>query len=315
MAFRVVLTDQVFPDVRSERAALERIGASLEIAGPGDDPIEMAATADAVLTTYYPIDAAAIARLSKCRVIARYGIGVDNIDLEAATRAGIVVTNVPDYSIEEVAAHTVLLILAAVRRLRAGLELATSGERWLAAGLGPIARISALTVGIVGLGRIGRRVASVLRPFECRLIGYDPLASTAPDDVELQPDVDTVLQHSDVVTLHVPLTAANRHLIRAETIARMKEGAILINTSRGGLVHTSDLVAALKTEQLSYAGLDVLEREPADAAAFADVPNVLLTPHMAYFSVHAVAESQSKAVAQVTKVLTGEPPDYQVNLA
>jgi D-3-phosphoglycerate dehydrogenase len=313
VAFRVVLTDQVFPDVRLERAALERIDASLEVAGVDDDPIAMASTADAVLTTYHPIDGAAIARLSRCKVIARYGIGVDNIDLDAATQAGIVVTNVPDYSVDEVAAHTLLLILAAVRRLLGGIELARSGDPWLAARLGTIARISELTIGIVGLGRIGRRVASVLRPFGCRLIGFDPIAALAPESVELQDDLQAVFANADVVTLHMPLTAENRHLIRAETIAQMKQGAMLVNTSRGGLVHTGDLVTALSTERLAYAALDVLEHEPADAAAFADIPNVLVTPHMAYYSVHAVAESQQKAVTQVIKVLTGEPPDYQVN--
>ena len=250
MAFRVVLTDQVFPDVRFEEAALADIGASLEVAGADDDPIAMAETADALLTTYYPIDASAIARLTRCKVIARYGIGVDNIDLDAATRAGIVVTNVPDYSVEEVAAHTLMLMLAAVRRLLGGVDLARTRERWVAAELGSIPRLSQLTVGIVGLGRIGSRVASVVRPLGCRLIGYDPLASTAPEGIELQPDIDGVLVKSDIVTLHVPLTAENRHLIRAETIGRMKEGAVLINTSRGGLVHTDALVAALRQAAL-----------------------------------------------------------------
>jgi D-3-phosphoglycerate dehydrogenase len=313
VTFRVVLTDQVFPDVDVERAALAAIDASLVIAGPDDDPIAMAESADALLTTYHPIDAAAIAKLHRCKVIARYGIGVDNIDLDAATRAGIVVTNVPDYSIEEVAAHTLLLILAAVRRLVGGAQLAGSGAPWVARSLGPIPRISELTVGIVGLGRIGQRVAAVLRPLGCRLIGYDPLATGPVEGVELQPDLDAVLARSDVVTLHIPLTADNRHLIRTETIGVMKRGAVLVNTSRGGLVQADDVVTALTSGQLSYAALDVLEREPIDAAKFADVPNALVTPHMAYYSVHAVAESQRKAIAQVVKVLTGEPPDYQVN--
>ncbi len=312
MPYRVVLTDQVFPDLEIEHAILRDAGAELVVATPPDDPIEVAHDADAILTTYHPIDASAIERLRGCRVIARYGIGVDNIDLDAARGAGIVVTNVPDYSVEEVAIHTQLLILALLRRLPQALEQARSGA-WQIADLRPIPRVSELTIGVVGLGRIGRRVAELLRPLGARVIGYDPFAERAPEWVDLVDTLEALLGTADVVSLHLPLSDQTRHLIGAAELARMRTGARLVNTSRGGLVDIDALAAALRDGAIAGAALDVLEREPADVARVADVPNLLLTPHMAYYSESSLRESQRKAATQVAKVLRGEAPDYRVN--
>lgn len=311
-SFRVVLVDQVFPDVELERSVLATVGAELIVAKPSDDPIGLAGDADAILTTYFPIDAKAIDRLQRCRIIARYGIGVDNIDVAAARERGIVVTNVPDYSVEEVAAHTLLMILAVLRRLVAASQNATLGD-WDIKSLRPIPRFSELTVGIVGLGRIGRRVAALLRPLGPRLIGYDPFIAEPPDGIDAKADLGGLLQEVDVLTLHLPLSSDTHHLLGAEQFAAMKPGAVLVNTSRGGLVDTPALLDALHTRRLGGAALDVLEHEPDDAARVADAPNVLLTPHMAYYSESALHEAQQKAATQIVKVLSGGSPDYQVN--
>jgi len=311
--YRVVLTDQVFPDVELERELLAGIDAELVIPSGGhDDVIAAAADADAILNTYMPLSAADVARLTSARIIARYGIGVDNIDLAAARAAGIVVTNVPDYSVEEVAAHTLALMLAAIRRLPRAMELAAAGS-WSIDQLRPITRISEMSVGVVGLGRIGRRVAALLRPFGGRILGYDPYTGSAPPGVELVGNLDDILVSSDIVTLHLPVTAETRGMIGAAQLSRMRSHAILVNTSRGALVRTEDLVRSLRDGAIAGAALDVLEREALDAPALAGLPNVILTPHMAYYSESSLRESQRKAASQIIKVLRGEPPDYPVN--
>lgn len=311
-SYTVVLTDQVFPDVAIERSLLAEVDAELVI--PGDDRaavLAAAADADAVLTTYFPIGAEDIARLRRPRIIARYGIGVDNIDVAAARAAGIVVTNVPDYSVEEVAVHTLALLLAAVRRLPRGMAAATA-EQWTIEAVRPIERLSERTIGVVGLGRIGRRVITLLRPFESRILGFDPYASGLIEGVEIVRSLDALLIASDIVTLHLPVTAETRGLIGTAELTRMRSGAILVNTSRGALVRTADLVAALDAGAIGGAALDVLEQEAVDASRLAGRPDVILTPHMAYYSESALRESQRKATTQILKVLRGEAPDYPV---
>jgi D-3-phosphoglycerate dehydrogenase len=310
---RVVLTDQVFPDVELERKLLAEVDAELIVAtGDRDAVLATAATADALLNTYLPLGRDDIARLSSARIIARYGIGVDNIDVAAARERGIVVTNVPDYCVEEVAAHTLLLLLASVRRLPATMAAATRAA-WTLDGLRPIPRISELTIGIVGLGRIGRRVIDLLRPLNARIVGYDPYAGFAIDGAEIVPDLETLLSASDVVSLHVPMSEATRGLIGREQLALMRPTAILVNTSRGGLVRTADLAEALRAGTIGGAALDVLEREAADAGAIVGLPGALLTPHVAYYSEASLRESQRKAATQIVRVLSGQAPEYAVS--
>lgn len=310
-AFQVVVTDQVFPDVETERDLLAGIGASLTVAEGGREQVlDLAREADALLNTYMPMDADAIGRLERCRIIARYGIGVDNVDLQAARRTGIVVTNVPDYCVEEVATHTLALLLALVRRVPEGDALVRGGG-WGVAGLRPIARLSELTVGLVGYGRIARRLASVLRAMGAGLLVHDPYVDRAEHGARLV-GLDELLAASDVVSLHCPLTPATRGLIDAAALGRMKRDAILINTCRGPIVVLDDLLEALRRGGIRAAALDVFDPEPPDAGRLAGVPNLLLSPHAAFYSEAAVKESQRKAATQVIKVLTGEAPDYPV---
>lgn len=310
--YKVVVSDQVFPTVDLERKLLGEIDAELHVAsGAQDAVLEVAADADGILNTYLPWDADAIARLERCKIIARYGIGIDNVDLKAATDAGIVVTNVPDYSVEEVAVHSLALILAALRKVTEANEGIRDGA-WGISNFRPIRRLSTLTVGLVGHGRIGRRLAAPLQAIGARVVVHDPYLEQDP---ELPPllDLEEMLAQSDIVSLHLPLTDETRGLINATTISAMKPGAILVNTSRGPLVEFAALREALESHQLSAAALDVFETEPFDPANLEGVPNLIATPHMAYYSEEALEESQRKATTQVIKVLTGGVPDYQVN--
>lgn len=310
--FKVVVSDQVFPSVDIERRLLADIDAELSVAsGDIDEVLRIAEDADAILNTYLPWTESSIARLRRCRIIARYGIGVDNVDLGAAASHGIVVTNVPDYSVEEVATHALAMILSAVRRIPLADETVRSGG-WNIEALRPIRRLSTLTVGLVGYGRIGRRLADPLRAFGCEIVAYDPYLSPG-DDVPPLLDLDSLLASSDIVSLHIPLTPETRGVIDEAAISRMRPGAILVNTSRGPLVDFDALASALRSGHLGGAGLDVFESEPFDSRRLEGVPNLIVSPHMAYYSEQAIEESQRKATTQVIKVLTGEEPDYPVN--
>jgi D-3-phosphoglycerate dehydrogenase len=309
--FKVVVTDQVFPDVEVERAMLAEIDASLEVAdGSLEDALAKGRDADALLNTYVPLDANAVAQLERCRIVARYGIGVDNIDLEAARRAGVVVTNVPDYCVEEVATHALSMLLSLLRRLPQGDAKVRAGG-WGLDGLRPMTRLSELTVGLVGFGRIARRLADSLQVLGCRLIVHDPFLKPS-DDLPPLVSLEELLRTADAVSLHAPLTAGTRGMIDAGALALMPEHAVLVNTSRGPLVVLEDLVVALREGRLRAAGLDVLPVEPPPSGAVDDVPNLLLTPHTAFYSEQAVRESQTKAATQVIKVLTDREPDYAV---
>lgn len=311
-SFRVLVTDQVFPDVDIEREMIEQAGGTLEVAsGARAETLTAAAGADALLNTYMPLDAAALSRLGRCKVIARYGIGVDNIDLAAARAAGITVTNVPDYCVEEVAAHTIALILALVRRVPQGDAVVRAGG-WGVGDLGELRRPSTLTIGLLGYGKIGQRVAGFARALGARVIVSDPYLEPAAVSVPLLA-VEDLFAQADVLTVHCPLTAETRGLVNAGRIAAMKRGSFLVNTSRGPVVVLKDVYDALRSGQLAGAGLDVFDQEPPAADVLRAVPNLLATPHSAFYSVDAVRESQRKAAAQVLKALHGQPVDYAVN--
>jgi len=217
---------------------------------------------------------------------------------------------VPDYSVEEVAAHTLALILAVVRRLPEA-DRKVRGGGWGLDGLRPIRRVSGLAFGLVGFGRIGQKVALGIEALGGRVVLYDPYLTERPGIPPLV-SLDELVSTSDVISVHAPLTPETRNLFDAARIASMPPGSILVNTSRGGLVVLDAVLDALRAGHLAGAALDVFEREPVDAGRLADVPNLLVTPHMAYYSEQSIAESQRKAATQVVKVLTGEPPDYPI---
>jgi D-3-phosphoglycerate dehydrogenase len=308
---KVVVTDQVFPSVDIERQLLDAIDADLVVAdGTRDGVLEQARDADGLLNTYLPIDAGLLRACERLRIVARYGIGVDNVDVAAAAGSGVIVTNVPDYSVEEVAAHALAMILSLCRRLPAGDALVRSGG-WGIQSLRPIRRISGLTFGLIGYGRIARRLGASLEALGGAILVYDPYVQASDGGPRLT-TLDGVLEGSDVISIHAPLTDSTRGMIDAAAIGRMRPGAILVNTSRGPLVVLAAVVAALRTGHLGGAGLDVFEHEPVDVEHIQGVPNLLVSPHMAYYSEESLQESQRKAATQVVKALTGQPVDYAV---
>lgn len=314
----VAVTDHVFPDLETERALLEGAGYELRYRGNArtlDEVIAATAGAAAVLNCYAPIPAEAIQALEGCVVIARYGIGVDTIDMREASARGILVTNVPDYCIDEVSDHALALILSLARGI-APLDRAVRSGTWDPTSTRPLHRIPGRTLGLVGFGRIARRLAEKAAALGFRILASDPFV---PQEAMTQlgveaRDLNALLADSHVVSLHAPLTEGTFHLIGAEQFARMKEGAILVNTSRGPLVDTAALREALESEKLGGAGLDVLEIEPPDPDdPLLHRPDVVVTPHAAFSSVESIVELQRKAAEQVAIALAGDVPPYTLN--
>jgi D-3-phosphoglycerate dehydrogenase / 2-oxoglutarate reductase len=310
--FTVVVTDQVFPSIETETQLLAAIGARIEVAdGTPEGVARIGRQADALLNTYLPITDDLLGQLPACKIVARYGIGVDNVDLAAAARRGVVVTNVPDYSVEEVAVHTLGLVLALTRRLVEASALVGRGS-WGLDGLRPIHRLSAQRAGLIGFGRIARLLAGYLTAIGCEVVVHDPFVQPGPGIPPLLALPD-LLRGCDVVSVHAPLTPQTKGLIGAAELALMKPGAVLINTARVALVDLDAVIGALRAGRIRAAALDVLDTEPPAAGRLpADLPGLLVTPHMAYYSEESIAESQRKAVTQIIKVLTGGQPDYPV---
>jgi D-3-phosphoglycerate dehydrogenase len=315
---RVAITDYPFGEPDLERRLLAECGHELVHVGDLRDPddiVRVAGEADALLNCYAQIPAAVIDGLARCRIIARFGIGLDTIDVDAATSRGIVVTNVPDYCQDEVAEHTLALLLALVRGLpRLGARVSAGG--WSATEAVPVHRVRGSVLGLVGFGSIGQAVAQRARGLGMRVVAFDPGVGPerfAQAGVQ-RADLDEVLASADFVSLHLPLTPGTRHIIGPEALSRMKPSAMLINTSRGGLVDTGALRAALAAERLAGAALDVLEEEPPPAAdPLRSDDRVILTPHVAFYSEESLEELKRKVVGQVVLALAGQTPPYAVN--
>ncbi|WP_165235658.1 C-terminal binding protein [Aquisphaera insulae] len=314
----VAVTDATFPTLDIEAEILRPAGAEL-VAGQCksvETLIPLVREADAVLTQFAQIREEVIGAMQRARVIVRYGIGVDNVDLDAARARGIPVCNVPDYCIDEVADHTLAFILATTRQVVPNLQNIRDGAWGLATPLDRLRTLCDQTVGIVGFGRIGREVASRLAPFKCRRLVADPGVSA--DQVRAagcEPvSLGALLAGSDVVTLHCPSTPQTRRLLNAATIASLKSGAILVNLARGDLIETSALVAALLSGQVGAAAIDVCDPEPIPPdSPLRSLPNVIAAPHIASASVKAVRRLRETAAQIVLRVLSGEAPPNVVN--
>jgi D-3-phosphoglycerate dehydrogenase len=310
---RVVITDCDHPTLAPEREVLAgRVELTVHQENREDRLADLCREADGIITQYGVFSRAVLAALPRCRVIARYGVGVDTVDLAAATEHGIVVANVPDYGTDEVSTHAVALVLALHRRIVTYDRSVRSG-RWDFQAGAPVPRLRGSTLGVVGFGRIGRMVAEKLRPFGLRILVADPLVTVVPDWAELV-QLDDLLAGADIVTLHCPLTPETRHLIGARALALMKPAAILVNTARGGVVDTEALVEALEARRIAGAGLDVLEREPLAAGdRLAALDSVVLTPHAAFYSEGSIVELKRKTAQAVLDVLEGRRPASVVN--
>lgn len=316
MSSQVLLTDRPFGSDDIERRVLTEIGLDL-VRAPDTAPETLARLADGIagmLVCYATVGPEVIEAAAQggCRVIARYGIGFDNIDIEAATTAGIVVTYVPDYCIGEVADHTFALLLAAGRAVvtaaagvRAGAwEVPSSGVR----------RLQGSRLALIGVGRIGHEVANRALAFGMKVIAYDPYVSSWDERLERAHSVAEALSGAQFVSLHAPLTAENHHLIGAEQLELLGDGAIVVNTSRGGLLDLDAVTAELTGGSLGGVALDVTEIEPLPANhPLRTHPLALITPHMSFYSAEAQDELQERAVASVVDVVAGRAPRNPVN--
>jgi D-3-phosphoglycerate dehydrogenase / 2-oxoglutarate reductase len=314
----VVITDSDLPSQGAEERLLQEAGLCVrrEACRTEDDVIARCADATALIVQWAPITARVLDTLPAIRFISRLGIGVDMIDLAAATRRGVAVANTPDYCVEEVACHTLALILDRARGI-VELDRSVEAGRWQPVQAFPEPmRPSLVTVGVIGYGRIGRRVAGALRAIGFRVVVHDPMvagdAITAAGHEPLE--LNQVLAEAHVVTLHAPLTEATRHMIDAAAIGRMRPGAYLVNTCRGGLVDEPALTAAIRDRRLAGAGLDVFEREPLPLESeLRDLAGVTLTPHAAWYSPAALADLPVDATRQTIAYLAGEDVPSIVN--
>jgi len=313
--FKVAVTDSEYESHEIERRVLSKVNAKLDVfqCKTEDEVIKYCSDADGLLNTYVALTRKVIGTLN-AKVITRYGIGVDNIDIGAATERGILVTNVI-YDIADVADHTLSLILSLVRKIP-WIRNATRRGEWDWRKFQPIARLKGKKVGIIGFGRIGRKVAQRLKGFDVELCAYDPYVSSAVFEEYMVKRVElgTLLEESDIVTVHVALTDETRHLIGEKELKKMRTDALLINASRGGVIDEKDLHRSLKEGWIGGAGLDVLEDEPlAEGNPLVLLSNVIITPHIAWYSASSVAEIQEKAAQQVAAALSGQIPTFLIN--
>jgi D-3-phosphoglycerate dehydrogenase / 2-oxoglutarate reductase len=312
---KVLITDFNYPDVELERGILEEAGLELITAQcrTEDDVIEAGRGVSALLTQYAKITARVFDALPELRMVGRYGVGYDIVDVEAARERGVWVANVPDYGTEEVAVHALSMALALLRHLPLYDREVKEG-RWHPASTGPLFRLRNLTLGVVGLGRIGGTFARRASPWFGKTLGCDPyLEEDAwPEGVE-QATLEEVFSESLVVSLHPPLTEETGDFIDRDLLGRMPEGSYLVNTARGGLVVMDDLLWALEEGPLAGAALDVLPQEPPppDHPLLSN-PNVILTPHAAFYSVEAAEEVRSKAAQNVVSWAREGRPLYPV---
>lgn len=304
-----------------ERAAWEKLGATTKFArcATEDDIIEQCKDADILIYygLYTPFTENVLSQLPKCKLIARYGIGMDSVDLDAATKYGIVVSNAAEYCVPEVADHATALILSQARRVTM-LDRFVRAGKWAGstAYTGPVVRLSSQTVGFVGFGRIARHAARNIVNIFGSLLAYDPYVTQEQADayqVKMLP-LDDLLAQSDYISVHTPLMPQTRGLIGAAQLAKMKPTAYLVNTSRGPVVDENALIAALQAKQIAGAALDVFDTEPlGDDSPLRQMDNVILTPHFAAYSEHAIVDLRAAVTTTVSDVLQGYLPRHILN--
>jgi D-3-phosphoglycerate dehydrogenase len=314
--YLVAVADSVFPNLDPAREVLSTIGAELQMASEptAEGVLNVAAGADALLVTYAKITADMIRQMKKCRIISRFGIGVDNVDLAAATEAGIVVTKVPDYCIDEVSDHAMALLLAAVRKIPMATEQVHSGT-WKMPNFVPIHRLRGSVLGLVGFGRIPQLVAPKAQAFGLRVVAYDPYV---PAEVFAKAGVERVefpqlLKMSDFVSIHSPLVPETKGLFNADAFKQMKKTAYVVNTARGPIIDEAALAAALDAGDIAGAALDVMTQEPPVNSPLIGNRKAILTPHTSFYSEESLVELQTKASQEVVSVLSGKPPRNPVN--
>lgn len=318
--WKVVVTDWEYADLRHEASVLSHPDIELVPAQcrTEEDVIAACRDADGIINQYAPISRQVIESLDKCKVVTRYGVGVNTIDLDAATERGICVANVPDYCMDEVADHALALLLAWTRKIAIANSYVKQGK-WDFKVTQPIHRLRGQVLGLVGFGKIPQSLADKVKSLGLQVLAYDPFVS---EDIALQKGVtlvslDELCSNSDFLSVHAPLTPSTKGMLGQRQFALMKSKAIVINTSRGPVIDEHALIEALQQGLIAGAALDVVEEEPIpnDSPLLA-MENVILTPHAAWYSEESAAEMRSKAALGIMDVLVhGEYPKYLVNRA
>ena len=314
--YRVYVTDDRHKDYRIEEEMIRNAGGVLKVlhCETEEDMIRQCADADALLLNLAPLTGRVVESLKKCKVVSRYGVGYDNVDVEACTRKGIVVANVPDYCEEDVSDCALALMLACMRGIAKRDRLIRQGL-WNIQGVG--FRMKGKTLGLLGFGRIAQALARKCSGLGLeKILVYDPYLSkeACREKGVKKAELSEVLAEADILSLHMPVTEETRGMINAKTLAQMKQSAILINTARGALVEDEALLAALKAGRLLGAGLDTHNQEPLGGnSPYLELDNVVLTDHTAYGTEESVAELKTKAAENIVKIFHGEQTAYAVN--
>ncbi len=315
--YHVLLTDYAWKDLDIERKVLGEIDAELIVAQESERDAaslaRLAQNADAIMTNWAKVPAAVIDAAPRCKLVSRLGIGLDNIDVAAATRHGMYVTNIPDYCLIEVAEHALALILALGRKVAYYHHATQTGTYELQAGA-TLRRMTGQTVGVVGLGNIGRALAERAAALGLKVLGYN----RSPRDISgvTNCGLERLLAESDYISLHIPATPETRHMFSRDQFAKMKPTAYLINTARGGLIDHAALTEALAAGEIAGAGLDVQDPEPPDLSTPPwNDPRVIVTPHAAFVSVESLTDLRTRTARQVVDCLSGREPAHVVNSA
>lgn len=323
--FKIVISDYYYANQDQENAVYARLGDDVEIVdltkvAPGgifepDQLIPHIVDCDALVVQFAKVTKDVVAAMTKCKVIARYAIGVDNIDVDAATERGIYVANVPDYCIDEVANTAAAHLLNAMRKVSYARDLLLDGSFTMQR-IQPLRRIKNATLCLLGFGNIARDLYAKMRPFFGRIVAFDPYFTdrSAYPDVAFIDDLKAAVAEADAISIHVPLMASTRGMIDADVLAAAKDGVVIVNTARGPIIDDKALTAALESGKVAFAGLDVISGEDFAASPYLRNPNVCLTPHFSWNSVEAGLELQRKTAENVVTALLNGAPRCHVNL-
>ena len=323
--YKVVISDYYYANQDQENAVFARLGDDIEVvdltrtvAGGIFEPeqlIPYVKDCDALIVQFAMVSKEVIAAMERCRVIARYAIGVDNINVEAATAKGIYVANVPDYCIDEVANTAAAHLLNGLRKVSYARDLLLAGKFTMKA-VEPLRRVKDATLCLLGFGNIARNLYGKMKPFFGRVVAYDPYfkARDAWPEVEFIDDLKAAVAEADAISIHVPLMDSTRGMVNADVLAAAKEGVVIVNTARGPIIDDAALLAALDSGKVGFAGLDVINGEDFTASPYLHHPRVCLTPHFSWNSVEAGLELQRKTAENVVAALTTGKPVFHVNL-
>jgi len=311
---KIIITDCDHPSVEIEKEILSEINPEFILAycRTEDEVIEEAKDADGIINQYAPITRRVIESLKGCKVIARYGVGVDNIDIEAASEHKIIVANVPDYCIDEVSTHAMALVLACARGITL-LDRKRREKKWDFTLAKPLFRTKGKILGLFGLGKIARAVAQKASGFGLKIIAYDPYVCKVDEGIKLV-EFSQLLSDSDFISIHSPLTDKTRHSFGENELKAMKKTVYLINTARGPIVDEKALYKSLKNKWIAGGALDVMEKEPPDwENSLLKLDNLIITPHISFYSEESYVELKTKTAKAVLSVLKGELPRAIVN--